>query len=74
MVLPCNKAKIKKFCLEFLAFDEFLSGQQVRSFYFYCPHYSDLPPNVFSRVVWRGYRVMVLSIKFFDGTVFWLSK
>ena len=28
----------------------------------------------FSPVVWRGYCVMVLSIRFFDGTVFWVGK
>ena len=27
-----------------------------------------------SPVVCRGYRVMVLSIRFFDGTVFWVGK
>ena len=30
--------------------------------------------TTFSPVVWRGYYVMVLSIKFFDGTVFWVGK
>ena len=28
----------------------------------------------YSPVVWRGYRVIVLSIRFFDGTVFWVGK